>query len=76
MQKQPTNWERALQAYTEFLKLNNPTLQAFIRSIFPATTVSNTFCYDTFKSSLQTGTYGDVFYTQIDPVSLTCPQLK
>ena len=44
--------ENALEASTEFLKLNNPALQAFIRTIFPTTTVTNTFCYDTFKSSL------------------------
>ena len=68
--------ERAMEAYVDFLKLDKPHLQAVRCSIFPATTLSNTFCYDSFKSSLQTGSYGDVFYTQIDPVPLTCPLLK
>ena len=65
-----------MQIYQDFLKLSNPHLQAFIKSIFPATTFSNSFCYDTFKNSLETGTFGEIFYSQIDPVPLACPQIK
>ena len=63
--------ENILESYKEFLKLNNPALQAFIHTIFPTIALTNTFCYDTIKSSLQNGTYGEIFYTQVDPIPLT-----
>ena len=33
--------EKAVQIYTDFLKISNPPLQAFIKSIFPDMTFSN-----------------------------------
>ena len=68
--------EKALEAYQDFLKLSNPTLQALIKSIFPQTTFSNVFDYQAFKNALMTGTFGDIFYYQADPVPLACPEIK
>ena len=68
--------EKVLEAYQDFLKLSNPTLQAFIKTILPQTTFSNVFDYQAFKNALMTGSFGEVFYYQASPVPLACPEIK
>ena len=67
--------EKALETYQDFLKLNNPDLQAFIKCIFPQMTFSNAFGYKAFKSSLLGGTFEDIFYSQTDSIPLACPEI-
>merc|ERR1711888_87325 len=68
--------QNVLTAYQDFLKLSNPNLQAFLKTIMPQITFSNVFDYETFKNALINGSFGDVFYYQASPVPLACPEIK
>ena len=68
--------DKLLNTYQTFLKISNHSLQEFLKCIFPQISSSNVFDYDTFKTSLINGTFGDVFYFQTDPIPLACPHIK
>ena len=68
--------QQVLEAYQDFLKLSNTNLQAFLKTILPQITFSNVFDYQTFKTALLNGTFGEVFWYQASPVPLACPEIK
>ena len=39
-------------------------------------TFTNVFDYQAFKTSLMNGTFGNIFYSQVDPIPLACPEIK
>ena len=59
--------DKVLDTYQTFLKISNHNLQEFLKCIFPQISSSSVFDYQTFKTSLINGTFGDIFYFQMDP---------
>ena len=68
--------DKLLNTYKTFLKISNNSVQEFLKCIFPQISSSNVFDYDTFKTSLINGAFGDVFYFQTDPIPLACLHIK
>ena len=68
--------ENVKTAYTDYLSLNNPNLLSFLRTVIPQISFSHTFDYDSFKSDILNGSFGNVFHYQSAPLPLSCPQIK
>ena len=64
------------QAYIDYLSLHNPELDAFLKTIIPGLTFSNTFSFEEYKTQLLAGDFGQTWYHQRVPLPLSCPQLK
>ena len=60
-------------AYTDYLSLNNPNLLSFIRTVIPQISFSHTFDYETFKSDILNGSFGNVFHYQSAPPIIMPP---
>ena len=50
--------QNMMQAYTDYLSLNNPNLVAFLKTIIPRLTFSNTFNFEDYKAELLAGNFG------------------
>ena len=68
--------ENMKQAYTDYLSLNNPNLLAFLKTIIPQLTFSNSFDFESYKAELLAGNFGSTFHHQSVPLPLSCPQIK
>ena len=59
------------QAYTDYLSLHNPELDAFLKTIIPGLTFSNTFSFEEYKTHLLAGDFGQTWHHQRVPLPLS-----
>ena len=68
--------EDVKQSYIDYLGLNNPNVLSFLRTVIPQVTFSHAFDYESFKSDILQGSFGNIFHFQSSPLPLSCPQIK